>query len=174
MTLASAPTQYPLRHRASKWQVRPIGWFSFCVLTKSKAHQDSHDKWRQNRNSTEPQVRDVIKIIGDSNAVERILKQSGFQFSVFTPKPKQLQWPITTNATTQSRWANESKKQIHVTGAKRGKMYLMKSPLVLVLHLIGWIGDASLLNESEGRRFCPNVCKIENCRFISETNNRVL
>lgn len=46
-----------------------------CVLTKSKARQDSHDKWRHHRNSTEPQVRDVIKIICDSNAVEKILKQ---------------------------------------------------------------------------------------------------
>ena len=64
---------------------------SFFVLTKSEAHQDSHDKWRQYGKSTEPQIGDVIKIICDANAVDRAENEKGCEFGVFTPKPKQLQ-----------------------------------------------------------------------------------
>ena len=36
-----------------------------------------------------------------------------------------------------------------VTGAKRGKTRATKSRLVWVLYLIGWVGGASLLNQSQ-------------------------
>ena len=44
--------------------------------------------------------------------------------------------------------SNENLKQVHVTGAKRGKTRVTKSWLVLVLHLIGWQSGARFLNQS--------------------------
>ena len=41
---------------------------------------------------------------------------------------------------------NENSKKVHVTGAKRGKTRVIKSPLVL--HLIGWV-VARFLNQSQ-------------------------
>ena len=51
--------------------------------------------------------------------------------------------------TKTTQWTNENSRQIHVTGAKRGKTHATKSRLVLVLHLIGWEGGASFLNQSQ-------------------------
>ena len=45
--------------------------------------------------------------------------------------------------------SNENSKQMHVTGAKRGKTRTTKSRFLLILHLIGWIGGASFLNQSQ-------------------------
>ena len=46
---------------------------------------------------------------------------------------------------------NDNSKQIHETGARRGKTRVAKSRLVLVLHLIGWEGGARFLNQSQWR-----------------------
>ena len=49
-----------------------------------------------------------------------------------------------------TQWTNKNSKQIHVTGAKRGKTHVTKSWLVLVLHLIGWEGGTSFFfNQSQ-------------------------
>ena len=45
--------------------------------------------------------------------------------------------------------ANENSKQIHMTGAKREKMCVPNTQLLLVLNLIGCVGDASFLNQSQ-------------------------
>ena len=61
-------------------------------------------------------------------------------------KPKQSQWPIT--ASVNNTTTNENSKQIHVTGAKRGKTRATMSRLVL--HLIGWVDGARfILNQSQ-------------------------
>ena len=49
--------------------------------------------------------------------------------------------------TTQRAYQNS--KQIHVTGAKRGKTRAAKTRLVLVLFLIGWESGASFFNQSQ-------------------------
>ena len=50
--------------------------------------------------------------------------------------------------------ANQNSKQIHVTGAKRGKTRASKSRLFLVFFLIGWESGASFANQSrsEGKQ----------------------
>ena len=45
--------------------------------------------------------------------------------------------------------ANQNSKQIHVTGAKRGKTRAAKTRLVLVWIPIGWESGASLVNQSQ-------------------------
>ena len=56
---------------------------------------------------------------------------------------------------SKTQRANENLKQIHVAGAKRGKTRVTKSRLVLVLHLIGWAGGASFLNQSARSKAKP-------------------
>ena len=43
----------------------------------------------------------------------------------------------------------QNSKQLHVTGAKRGKTRACKTRSVLVLHLIGWESGASFVNHSQ-------------------------
>ena len=45
--------------------------------------------------------------------------------------------------TRMTEWTNQSVKQIHVTCTKRGKTRVTKSWVVLVLHLIGWVGGVN-------------------------------
>ena len=55
----------------------------------------------------------------------------------------------------------QNSKQMHVTGAKRGKTRATKSRLVLVLHLIGWVGGARFLNQLQ------SVVKRSNSALLS-------
>ena len=41
------------------------------------------------------------------------------------------------------QWTNQNSKQVHVAGAKRGKMRASNSRLVSVLLLIGWQGGTT-------------------------------
>ena len=45
--------------------------------------------------------------------------------------------------------ANQNSKQIHLTGAKRGKTRATKTRLVLVWIPIGWESGASFINQSQ-------------------------
>ena len=53
----------------------------------------------------------------------------GFHLSVVTPEPVQLLWPITVDVS--STMSQSGFEAIHVAGAKRGKMRMSKSQLVL-------------------------------------------
>ena len=59
---------------------------------------------------------------------------NGFQLTVVKPKPKRILWTITTEVGSP---INPSGFEAHVEGAKRGKMRVSKSRLLLVLLLIG-------------------------------------
>ena len=48
-----------------------------------------------------------------------------------------------------AQWTNQNAKQIHETGAKRGKPRASEARLVLVLHLIGWESGARFINQSQ-------------------------
>ena len=48
-----------------------------------------------------------------------------------------------------SQGTNQSSKQINLTGLKRAKTRVTKSRLVFVLHLIGWEGGVSFLDQSQ-------------------------
>ena len=48
-----------------------------------------------------------------------------------------------------AHWANQNANQLHVAGAKRGKIRAYISRLVLVLLLIGWESGASFVNQSQ-------------------------
>ena len=64
-----------------------------------------------------------------------------------------IEWQSNYNGQSQqtktTQRTNENSKQIHITSAKRGKTRATKSRFVLVLHLIGWEGGASILNQSQ-------------------------
>ena len=61
------------------------------------------------------------------------------------------------NICKQQTNANLKQIQLHVTGANRGKTCATKSRLVLVLHLIGWVG---FLNQSERSKAKPKQFQI--------------
>ena len=48
-----------------------------------------------------------------------------------------------------AQWANQNSKQMHVTGAKRGKTRANEARFVFVLHLIGWESGANFINQSQ-------------------------
>ena len=71
-------------------------------------------------------------ILSITKKVASFLKLNGFQLSVLKPKPKLI---TLTNYNTRK----QNSKQMHVTGAKRGKTLATKS----------WLPGASFVNQSQ-------------------------